>query len=184
VPASLRGKRRTVVASVAALAAMVGLVVYSPTFYRLFCETTGFNGTTQRSAKAPETALNRFVTVRFTASVDPNLPWRFAPVEREVRVRVGEQTLAFFVAENTSGEAITGRATFNVTPEKSGPYFDKIACFCFSEQTLAPHQRVEMPVSFFIDPEIAKNRDLDDVSTITLSYTFFRSIGDKADSRD
>ncbi|MCW5771912.1 MAG: cytochrome c oxidase assembly protein [Rhodospirillaceae bacterium] len=176
-----RGKRRTVIASVFAIFGMLTLVVYSPTLYRLFCAVTGYNGTTQRAEAAPRRAekAERFVTVRFTAEVDPALPWRFAPVDREIRVRIGEQHLAYFVAENTTNAPITGRATFNVTPEKTGQYFNKIACFCFNEQTLQPHQRVEMPVSFFIDPAMIKDRDVDDVTTITLSYTFFRAVDDR-----
>lgn len=178
--ASVRAKRRTVFASAAAIVAMLTLVVYSPTLYRLFCEVTGYNGTTQRSEKAPAQATDRYITIRFTAEIAPDLPWSFAPVEREMRVRIGEQHLAFYVAENKTDKPITGRATFNVTPEKTGQYFNKVACFCFEEQTLKPHQRVEMPVSFFIDPQILANRDVDDVTTITLSYTFFRAIEEKA----
>ena len=168
-------KWRTVAASAAAIAGMLMLVVYSPTLYRIFCETTGYNGTTQRGGTVPEKASERVIVIRFTAETDPALPWRFAPAVREMRVRVGEQHLAHYVAENKTDRPITGRAVFNVAPDTVGMYFNKIACFCFEEQTLGPHQRADMPVSFFIDPKILEDRNYDDVSTITLSYTFYRA---------
>lgn len=172
-------KRRTVAASVAAIGVMLALVVYSPTLYRLFCETTGYNGTTQRGGQAPATASDRVIVIRFTAETDPALPWRFAPVEREIRVKVGEQRLAHYVAENKTTASVTGRAIFNVAPDTVGQYFNKVACFCFEEQTLGPHQRADMPVSFFIDPKILEDRNYDGVTTITLSYTFYRAGDEK-----
>jgi cytochrome c oxidase assembly protein subunit 11 len=178
-----RRKRRTVLAAAGAIAGMLVLTSYSPSLYRLFCEVTGYNGTTQRSAQAPAEAAERVITIRFTAETQRDLPWLFAPVEREVRVKVGEQRLAHYVAENKSGETITGMAVFNVAPLKAGQYFDKIACFCFDEQTLGPHQRADMPVSFFIDPKILSDRNLDDVHTITLSYTFSRAVKPKSAER-
>lgn len=174
-PLALR-KRRTVLAAGGAIVAMLTLTAYSPTLYRLFCEVTGYNGTTQRAGEVPAAAAGRVITIRFTAETQPGLPWRFAPVEREIKVKVGEQRLAHYVAENMSGETITGMAIFNVAPLKAGQYFDKIACFCFDEQTLGPHQRADMPVSFFVDPKILADRNLDDVHTITLSYTFTRAV--------
>lgn len=168
-------KRRTVFAAAGAIAAMLALTAYSPSLYRLFCEVTGYNGTTQRSAQPPAAAAERKITIRFTAETHPDLPWRFAPAEREITVKVGEQHLALYAAENKSGEKTTGMAVFNVAPLKAGQYFNKIACFCFDEQTLAPHQRADMPVSFFVDPKILVDRNLDDVDTITLSYTFYRA---------
>ena len=178
-------KRRTVYAAAGAIAAMLALTVYSPTLYRIFCEVTGYNGTTQRAAGLPPDAAasERTITIRFTAETQPDLPWFFAPVQREITVKVGEQHLAHYVAENKSGESVTGMAVFNVTPLKAGQYFDKIACFCFDEQTLGPHQRADMPVSFFIDPKIAQDRNLDDVHTITLSYTFYRAVKQKQAER-
>lgn len=182
-------KRRTVFAAVGAIAGMLALTVYSPTLYRIFCEVTGYNGTTQRSGQAPPDAASlpkaatRTITIRFTAETQPDLPWRFAPVEREITVKVGEQRLAHYVAENKSGESTTGMAVFNVAPLKAGQYFDKIACFCFDEQTLGPNQRADMPVSFFIDPKILQDRNLDDVHTITLSYTFYRAVKQKSAER-
>lgn len=172
-------KRRTVFAAGGAIALMLGLTAYSPTLYRLFCEVTGYNGTTQRSAQAPASAAERTITIRFTAETQPDLPWVFAPMQREITVKVGEQHLAHYVAENKSGESVTGMAVFNVAPLKAGQYFDKIACFCFDEQTLGPKQRADMPVSFFVDPKILQDRNLDDVHTITLSYTFYRAVKQK-----
>jgi len=176
-------KRRTVLAAAGAIAGMLTLTAYSPTLYRLFCEVTGYNGTTQRSGQAPSGVAERVITIRFTAETQAGLPWRFAPVEREIKVKVGEQRLAHYVAENKSGETITGMAIFNVAPLKAGQYFDKIACFCFDEQTLGPHQRADMPVSFFVDPKILADRNLDDVHTITLSYTFTRAVRQKQAAR-
>ncbi len=178
-----RGKRRTVLAAGGAIVAMLTLTAYSPTLYRLFCEVTGYNGTTQRSGQLPSQAAERVITIRFTAETQATLPWRFAPAEREIKVKVGEQRLAHYVAENTSGETTTGMAIFNVAPLKAGQYFDKIACFCFDEQTLGPHQRADMPVSFFVDPKILEDRNLDDVHTITLSYTFTRAVKQKQAAR-
>lgn len=176
-------KRRTVFAAAGAILAMLALTAYSPSLYRLFCEVTGYNGTTQRSAEVPAKASERIITIRFTAETHPDLPWLFAPAEREITVKVGEQRLAHYVAENKSGENTTGMAVFNVAPLKAGQYFDKIACFCFDEQSLAPHQRADMPVSFFVDPKILEDRNLDDVSTITLSYTFYRAVKSKSAER-
>jgi cytochrome c oxidase assembly protein subunit 11 len=177
------GKRRTVFAAAGAIVAMLVLTAYSPSLYRLFCEVTGYNGTTQRSAEVPAKASERTITIRFTAETHPDLPWLFAPAEREITVKVGEQRLANYVAENKSGETTTGMAVFNVAPLKAGQYFDKIACFCFDEQTLGPHQRADMPVSFFVDPKILEDRNLDDVDTITLSYTFYRAVKQKPAER-
>jgi cytochrome c oxidase assembly protein subunit 11 len=172
-----------VLAAGGAIVAMLTLTAYSPTLYRLFCEVTGYNGTTQRSGQLPSQASERVITIRFMAETQATLPWRFAPVEREIKVKVGEQRLAHYVAENTSGETVTGMAIFNVAPLKAGQYFDKIACFCFDEQTLGPHQRADMPVSFFVDPKILADRNLDDVHTITLSYTFTRAVKQKQAAR-
>lgn len=155
--------------------AMVGLGFASVPLYRLFCQVTGFGGTTQVAEALPETVSERVITVRFNADVDPELPWRFQPVERAVRVRVGAPGLAVYRAANLSAQAVTGTATFNVTPLKAGPYFTKVQCFCFDEQRLEPGQSVDMGVSFFIDPAIEDDRNLDEVRTVTLSYTFFRS---------
>src|SRR5207302_2599424 len=123
----------------------------------------------------------RTVTVRFDSNVAPDLPWRFEPAQREVSVHLGEQKLVFFTAENLSNKAIVGHATFNVTPETTGLYFNKIQCFCFNDERLEAHEKVEMPVVFFVDPALAGDSETADIHIITLSYTFFRSASsDKA----
>ncbi len=165
----------TVIASLAAVGMMIGVVAASVPLYRLFCQVTGYGGTTAVAVAAPEVVSDRVMTVRFDSNVNGNLPWRFAPAQDAVEVRLGEEKLIFFVAENTSDRPVTGTATFNVAPAKAGQYFAKIECFCFTEQTLAPGQRIEMPVSFYVDPRIADDRNTDEVETITLSYTFFEA---------
>jgi len=159
---------------------MAGMAYASVPLYRLFCQVTGFGGTTQRAESAPGTVTDQVITVRFDANV-ADLPWRFEPVQLEVAAKVGEPQLIHYRAHNTSGRPVTGQATFNVTPDKAGQYFDKIQCFCFTEQTLKGGEVVDMPVQFFIDPAILKDRNLDDVNTITLSYTFFRAKNQAAD---
>lgn len=158
------------------VAGMVGLSYASVPLYRAFCQITGIGGTTQRAASAPDAIIaERQIKVRFDANVNGALPWRFEPVEREVVVRPGEQVLVFYRATNRSDHPTTGTATFNVTPTTAGAFFAKIDCFCFSAQTLAPHESVEMPVLFFVDPSIATDRHGRGINTITLSYTFFVS---------
>jgi len=165
---------------VAGVAAMIGLTYASVPFYRIFCQVTGFGGYTQRADRAPSAALDRMVTVRFNADVNVGLPWLFAPLQREVRIHVGETGMAYFRAQNMASRRATGQATFNVTPDKAGLYFTKIACFCFTEQALEPGQSVDMPVTFFVDPKLASDPKMADVQTITLSYTFFRAVDDGA----
>lgn len=174
-----RRNRRTFAICGLVVSAMVGLSFASVPLYRLFCQITGFGGTTRVAERAPDRILDRMVTVRFNADVEPALGWRFEPVERTMRVRIGEQALAFYRARNISGVPTTGSATYNVTPEKSGLYFNKIECFCFTEQTLAAGQEAEFPVSFFVDPAIVDDRNTRDVGEITLSYAFFL-VRDKA----
>jgi len=172
--------RRLALVLVAGVAAMIGLTYASVPFYRIFCQVTGFGGYTQRADHAPSAALDRMVTVRFNADVNVGLPWLFAPLQREMRVHVGETAMAYYRAQNLAGRRVTGQATFNVTPDKAGLYFTKIACFCFNEQTLEPGQSVDMPVTFFVDPKLASDPKMADVQTITLSYTFFRAVDDGA----
>ncbi len=170
------GSRRSVLMALilgGVVCGMVGLAFGAVPLYRLFCQVTGFGGTTQVAEEAPAEIGNRLVTVRFNADTARDLPWHFKPEQREMTVRVGEMAMAVYSAENRSERALVGSSTFNVTPLKAGIYFNKIECFCFEEQTLAPGERVDFPVSFFVDPEIVEDRRLDDVSTITLSYTFF-----------
>lgn len=169
----MRGNRRTAAALFAVAFGMVGLAYASVPLYRLFCQVTGYGGTTQTAERAPEAASDRTVTVFFDANTARDLAWEFAPSQRSVNVRVGEESLAFYRARNTADRPVTGQATFNVTPAKAGLYFVKVECFCFSEQTLAPGQSADMPVTFFVDPAIAEDPNLDDVEEITLSYTFF-----------
>lgn len=173
-------KLRTAAGLGLVLAAMVGLVAASVPLYRLFCAVTGLGGTTQRVDADTATVSDRIVTVQFTTSIAPDLPWRFAPEQRQVKLHLGEDILVFFSAENLTGEPIVGHATFNVTPLKTGIYFKKIQCFCFDEERLQPHQKVDMPVQFYVDPALASDPGTADVTTITLAYTFFRS----ADSKD
>jgi cytochrome c oxidase assembly protein subunit 11 len=169
------GKRRTAFVLSAVVCGMLGLAYASVPLYKLFCQVTGYGGTTQRAEQAPEAdvASDRTIKVLFDANTAKELPWDFKPEQRSVTVRVGEESLAFFSAHNPDDRAVTGQATFNVTPAKAGLYFVKMACFCFEEQTLQPGQSVDMPVAFYVDPEIEKDPNLDDVSEITLSYTFF-----------
>jgi cytochrome c oxidase assembly protein Cox11 len=166
---------KVVVPALAVVGIMIGVVAYSPTLYRLFCAATGFSGTTQRVDSDLSIVSERAVTVQFDSNVSPGLPWRFEPVQREVKVHLGEQQLVFFTAENLSDQAIVGHATFNVTPDTTGRYFKKIQCFCFDEERLDAHQKVDMPVVFFVDPALASDRETRNFDTITLSYTFFRS---------
>lgn len=172
----VRRRNRAVLVSLLALVAgMVGLAYASVPLYALFCQVTGFGGTTQRADAAPGTVLDRKVTVRFNADVNGSLPWSFRPNQREVTVRLGETTLVSYHAENRGTQPVTGTAVFNVTPEKAGIYFNKIECFCFTEQVLQPGQGIDMPVAFFVDPAAATDVNMEDVKTITLSYTFFRA---------
>jgi cytochrome c oxidase assembly protein subunit 11 len=167
------GKALTVVVLAGVIVGMLGLTAAAVPLYRLFCQVTGYGGTTQRAEAAPSEQLEQTITVRFNADVDPDLPWSFAPEQRQIEVRIGEQSLAYFRARNRSDRPIVGQATYNVTPFKAGFYFGKIACFCFDHQVLQPGEEVDMPVSFYVDPEILSDPNTQDVHTITLSYTFF-----------
>jgi cytochrome c oxidase assembly protein Cox11 len=166
---------RLVLACLAVVVAMVLLVSFSLPLYRAFCEATGLGGTVRRVASDTAAASARMVTVRFNADVAPGLPWRFGPNQREVTVHLGQQTLVSFWAENLSDQTVVGHATYNVTPDLAGRYFNKIQCFCFSEESLGAHQRVDMPVTFYVDPAMVDDKDMGSLPTITLSYTFFRS---------
>ena len=174
-PRNVGSRRRAATALVlgGVVCGMVGLAFGAVPLYKLFCQVTGFGGTTQVAEEAPVEIGERVVTVRFNADTARDLPWHFKPEQREIKVRVGEMAMAFYNAVNQSDRALIGTSTFNVTPVKAGAYFNKIECFCFEEQTLAPGERADFPVSFFVDPDIVEDRRLDDVSTITLSYTFF-----------
>lgn len=171
--AAPRSHRLTASALFLLILAMVGLTAASVPLYDLFCRVTGYGGTTQVAEDAAPEALEQTIKVRFDASIGDQLPWKFQPVEREIEVRLGEERLAFYRAVNVSDRPIVGSASFNVTPHKAGPYFSKIACFCFTEQVLMPGEEVDMPVSFFVDPAILDDANTRDLKTITLSYTFF-----------
>jgi len=168
-------KTLTLAALLAAIGGMGVVVSYSVTLYRLFCQVTGAGGTTQRVAADDANISAREVTVFFNTDVAPGLAWRFRPMQRQVKVHLGEQTPVFFEAENLSDQDIVGHATFNVTPDKAGIYFKKIECFCFTEERLEAHRKVEMPVVFFVDPKLGSDPSTAEVTNITLSYTFFRS---------
>jgi cytochrome c oxidase assembly protein subunit 11 len=183
-PAASQGKdrganRRVAVLCLAVAAGMVGLSYASVPLYRLFCQVTGYGGTTQRAAEAPKSVIGREVVVEFDANTSPALPWSFEPAQRRVTVKLGEQALAFYRAVNKSDAPVRGQAVFNVTPDEVGRYFTKIECFCFTEQELAPHQSVDMPVLFYVDPGLADDPDLKSVRTLTLSYTFYPVPGEK-----
>ncbi len=152
---------------------MLGMAYAAVPLYQMFCQVTGFAGTTQRATAAPDTVLNRTVTVRFDSNITGGLGWTFKPAERTIDVKIGENKLAFYHAKNISDVPLTGTASFNVAPEAAGFYFSKIECFCFQEQTLQPGETVEMPVSFFVDPEIVNDPDTRHLTQITLSYTFY-----------
>jgi cytochrome c oxidase assembly protein subunit 11 len=163
---------KTLLILLAIIMAMFGLVAITPALYRAFCEATGFNGTTQRADRAPGAVAGQ-VKVQFDANVHPGLPWRFEPEQTFVNVAPGAQTRILYRAQNLSARAIEAQAVYNVTPDTVGKYFKKIQCFCFTEQTLQPGQKVDMPVVFFVDPAIEKDPDTKDVHEITLSYTFY-----------
>ena len=170
---ALKRKNRHLVAVLATVAmGMVGMSYAAVPLYDLFCRVTGYGGTTQIAAEKNDTVTQRPIKVRFDAMVT-NIDWAFQPVQRQIELQVGENAVAFYRATNRSKQPLTGTATFNVTPLKVGAYFSKIACFCFTDQTLEPGQTVEMPVAFYVDPEISSDPNLDDVKTITLSYTFY-----------
>ena len=164
------------------VAAMVGASYAAVPLYYIFCRATGYGGTPNRANAAPGFVASRVMTIRFDTNVDPQLPWSFYPEQRSVDVRVGENRLVFFRAVNNSKMPVTGHAAFNVQPDEAARYFTKIQCFCFTEQTLAPGQSVDMPVSFFVSPKILKDREVDPVSEMTLSYTFYPSATQSADS--
>lgn len=176
-----RERRTRITAAVlfGVVAGMAGLSLASSELYRMFCQATGYGGTPKTENVArPQVITDGEVTVRFDANVNSALPWRFHPEKRQVRLRLGEETLVHFTAANLADQPVTGTATFNVVPEKVAQYFSKLECFCFTEQTLAPGQEVAMPVVFFVDPALAEDSTARDATTITLSYTFFRADSD------
>ncbi len=175
----MRTSNRTIgIALTGIIVGMVGLSFASVPLYRMFCAVTGYGGTPQIGKQEAPGATRGLITVRFNANTNANLPWDFRPEQEEIRLPLGDQSLAYYTARNRSGAPVTGVALYNVTPDKVGKYFHKTACFCFNQQTLAPGQKADFPLSFWVDPAIAKDPDTADVHTITLSYTFFRSLDD------
>lgn len=154
---------------------MAALTAASVPLYQMFCQVTGIGGTTQTAEYAPDVILDREITVLFNSDINGDLPWKFKPVQRRVKVKIGEEALIFYKAVNESDKPVTGVATFNVTPFKTAYYFNKIECFCFTEQTLMPGEEVDMAVSFYIDPEFVEDENVDEIKELTLSYTFFPS---------
>ncbi len=168
-----RSNRTIAVACLSFFICMVGAAYASVPLYRIFCQVTGYGGTTQRVEQYSDTILDKTIKVRFDANTANGLPWDFKPVEREIVVRIGETRMIKYEAQNLFSEPSYGRASFNVAPGRAGAYFNKVECFCFTDTTLQPGADMEMPVVFFVDPEIVNDPDLKDVKTITLSYTFF-----------
>ena len=158
----------------AVVALMVGASYAAVPFYDWFCRTTGFGGTTQVAEKAPDHVLERTLAVRFDSNVITGLPWKFVPEQNEIQVRIGEVATVHYKVVNQTARAITAQASYNVSPPQVGVYFNKINCFCFTEQTLKAGETRELAVVFYVDPAIVKDRDQNDLNTITLSYTFYR----------
>jgi len=175
-----RGNKLIGMALAGVVCGMVALSFAAVPLYRVFCEATGYNGTPDTSGRAAPGASTRQITVRFNANTNPNLPWDFHPDQDRVTLPMGQDQVAYYHARNKGGEAITGVAVYNVTPEKVGKYFHKTACFCFDEQTLKPGQEMEFPLSFWVDPAMDRDPNTADVTTITLNYTFFRAADDAA----
>lgn len=170
---ALSGPAKTVCQTVSLVVVMGGLAWASVPFYDWFCRVTGFGGVPGQVEIAADEILDQTIKVRFDGTLNENMAWDFKPVVREMEVRIGEMALAFYQAHNPTKRPIAGQASYNVTPYTAGAFFDKIDCFCFTEQVLAPGETVQMPVSFFVDPEIVRDRDGQYVHTITLSYTFY-----------
>ncbi|EQB14164.1 MULTISPECIES: cytochrome c oxidase assembly protein [Sphingobium] len=170
-----RRNRRTFIAMIGVGLAMLGLGFASVPLYRIFCQQTGFNGTTQRADAGVDVqqATGHTLSIRFDSNVQPGMPWQFHPERPTQTVTVGAKSMAIFVARNMSDRPVTGTASFNVTPTQAGAYFTKIECFCFTQQTLQPGQEVRMPVLYYVDPKILADPDNKDTQEITLSYTFY-----------
>jgi cytochrome c oxidase assembly protein subunit 11 len=166
-------KHKTALQALTVVVVMGALAWASVPFYDWFCRVTGFGGVTNVAETGSDVVLDRTIKVRFDASLDRDMPWDFKPVQREMELRIGETGIAFYEAFNPTDRPVAGTASYNVTPYEAGYFFDKIECFCFTEQVLQPGETVEMPVSFYVDPAIVNDRDAKYVHTITLSYTFY-----------
>nr|WP_277667183.1 cytochrome c oxidase assembly protein [Novosphingobium lindaniclasticum] len=172
---SRRSNRRVAFIALSMALLMLGLGYASVPLYRIFCQVTGYGGTTQRADEAKAAGIqvtDKTMSIRFDANVERDMPWQFKPLQRTDTVTIGERDMALFWAKNDSDKVITGTASFNVEPEQAARYFNKIQCFCFTEQTLQPGEAVKMPVIYYVDPAILDDPDNKDVEQITLSYTF------------
>lgn len=167
------GRNRTALWLVAVIVTMGSLAWAAVPFYSWFCRVTGYGGTTNVAKAAPTDILDQTITVRFDANTDRGMPWEFKPVQREMTLRIGETGMAFFEAYNPTDHVIGGSASYNVAPDQAGYYFNKIQCFCFTEQKLEPGESMEMPVSFFVDTAFATDRNVNVFTDLTLSYTFY-----------
>lgn len=170
-----RKNRKVALMAAAAAAGMLGLGFASVPLYRIFCQVTGFGGTTMKITEAQAATIqstDKVMTIRFDANVERGMPWQFKPVQNTDRVSIGARDMAIFTAKNLSDKPTTGTATFNVSPELAGRYFSKVQCFCFTEQTLKPGEEVRMPVIYYVDPKILQDPEVKDIDSITLSYTF------------
>ena len=179
----IEGKNKTVLQTVAVVLFMGAMAWASVPFYNWFCRVTGFGGTTGVAEVGSDVVLDRKITVRFDASKDRDMPWEFKPVVREMTLKIGETGLAFFEAYNPTDHVVAGQASYNVVPYDAGAYFNKIECFCFTEQVLQPGERAEMPVTFYVDPEIVNDIDAKYINHITLSYTFHEIEPPKTEAR-
>ena len=178
-PKKQRSNRLVAGVCLAFFGGMVGMAYAAVPLYAMFCQMTGYGGTTQRVEQYSDRVLDRKITVRFDANVSSGLPWDFKPVQRDMTMKIGETAQAHYTATNLFDTPAAGRATFNVTPEMAGSYFNKVECFCFTDTTLKPGETLDMPVVFYVDPDIADVPELKDITTITLSYTFFPIEEDK-----
>ncbi len=180
-PDSKRANLRVVVACVGVVIGMAGMSYAAVPLYKIFCQVTGYGGTTQRAEAADGVeVLSRQITVRFDGNIANSLNWEFKPVERQVTINLGEQTQISYTAKNLSNKPVTATATFNVTPQYAGVYFNKIECFCFTQTTLQPGEELDMPVVFYVDPELDDENILKNLKTITLSYTMFPEEADES----
>lgn len=173
-----RRNRRTMLTAMGLVGVMSGVAFAAVPLYNLFCRATGFNGTPMLGSAAPGATEGPALTIRFVAATHPDLPWSFRPEQVSMQIRPGEEGVAFYAARNQGSTPVTGISTYNVTPEVVGRYFHKTACFCFTEQTLAAGQSTDMPLSFWVDPAMFQDVDTRTIRTITVSYTFFRSLDD------
>ena len=171
---AMDGKQKTLAQTLGVVVVMGGLAWASVPFYDWFCRVTGYGGATGVAEAGSDVILDQTITIKFDASKERGMPWEFKPMQREVEIRIGETGLAFYEAYNPTDKPVAGQAAYNVTPYDAGAFFNKIECFCFTEQVLQPGERVEMPVSFYVDPEIVNDRDAKYAKHITLSYTFYQ----------